>query len=224
METLHRLNISLHILAGTLALITGFVVLFLAKGNQKHIRYGRYFLWTLSVVILTGLFGVIVFRRNTFLLIITLLSGYTAFSGVRTLRLKGRRPQLLDGLVPVGIMSAAGYYLYYIQSIGMFWAPVIIYSTLGALFWVTLYDLSRFFLSRVTRQKLYITEHIYKLVSSFIAITSAFTGTVLPQYQPYSQILPTVFGITYIVVAAVYFYKKPLNRPVCLPVADNQQV
>ncbi|QMU28803.1 hypothetical protein [Adhaeribacter radiodurans] len=222
METLHRLNISLHVLAGTLALIAGFVVLFLAKGNQKHVRFGRYFLWALSVVILTGLLGVIVFKRNTFLLVITLLSGYTAFSGIRTLRLKGQRPQLLDALVPVGVMSAAGYYLYYIQSIGMFWAPVVIYSTLGALFWVTLYDLSRFFLSQTRRQRLYITEHIYKLVSSLIAITSAFTGTVLPQYQPYSQILPTVFGLTYIVVAAVYFFKKPVNRSIRLPITADQ--
>lgn len=221
MESLHRVNISIHILAGTLALIAGFMVIFLAKGNQKHIRYGRYFLITLSVVILTGLLGVIVFKRNTFLLVITLLSGYTAFSGVRTLRLKGQRPQWLDGIVPVGVMGAAGYYLYYIQSIGMFWAPVVIYSTLSALFWVTLYDLSRFFISRAKRQKLYITEHIYKMVSSLIAITSAFTGTVLPQYHPYSQILPTVFGLIYIVAAALYFYKRPVRRNSGLPTTAN---
>ncbi len=212
MDLLHKLNIGIHVAAGILALLVGFIIIFIRKGNRKHIRFGRWFLLAISLVILTGLIGVFVFKRNTFLLVITLLSAYNAFSGVRIMRLRGRRPALLDAIITLIVLSAAGYYIYYIRSMGMFWAPVIIYSTICALVAITLYDLSRFLISTKRLNQLYLFEHIYKMVSSLIAVTSAFTGTVLPQYQPYSQILPTVFGLMYITGACIYYRPKSLIR------------
>jgi hypothetical protein len=32
------------------------------------------------------------------------------------------------------------------------------------------------------------------MISAFSGLLSAFTGTVFPQYQPYSQFLPSVLG------------------------------
>ena len=39
-------------------------------------------------------------------------------------------------------------------------------------------------------------EHLWKLVSTYGALLSAFSGNVLGQYQPYSQFLPSVFGVS----------------------------
>jgi hypothetical protein len=211
MESLHHLNIILHVLAGSIALLTGVIALSVKKGGKYHTRVGRYFMWMIIVVIITGLVGVFVFRRNNFLLVITLLSGYNCFSGIRVIRLRGKSPAPMDYIVPLVVMASAFYYLYYISSTGLYWAPGIIYSTIGALFLVTLYDLSKIFLSPGLLQKAYRYEHVYKMISALSGITSAFSGTVFPQYQPYSQFLPSLMGLVYIIVIFIRFSNKRLK-------------
>ena len=67
------------------------------------------------------------------------------------------------------------------------------YSALGTLLAVTAYDLSRLgWRARWRRSPAWRYEHIWKMVSAYAALLSAFTGTVLAQYQPYSQFLPSV--------------------------------
>lgn len=207
MELLHRINIGIHVISGIVALLIGAVILFLRKGNGLHVKTGKWYIKAMIIVVLTGLIGVLVFKRNIFLLLVTILSGYTAWSGVRTLRLRGEKPLLVDILVPIGAMITALGYLYYLQHAGLFWAPVVTGSILSALFFVTFYDLLRLTLTFKIRSKLYLYEHIYKMMSSFIALTSAFTGTIFPNYKPYSQILPGVLGWLYIIGAIIYFSK-----------------
>src|SRR6187551_3258110 len=133
MENLHTINILVHVFAGIIALIAGFVAIGTKKGGSNHVTAGRMFIRIISLVIVTGLLGVFVFHRNTFLLVITLLSGYTAYSGIRALRLRGNKPAFIDYAIPIVVLASGFYYLYYISSIGFFWDPMIIYSTLGAL-------------------------------------------------------------------------------------------
>lgn len=208
MEWAHRLNIIVHICFGSIALLLGLITMVVPKGKGLHVKTGRWYVKTMVVVVVTGLFGVLVFKRSIFLLVVTILSGYTAWSGVRTLRLKGTRPFWYDYTVPLISLGIAGGYVYYLQRTGMFWAPVVTYSILGALLVVCLYDVLRAVMSVKVRKRLWLSEHIYKMTSSFIAITSAFTGTVFGDYKPYSQILPGLLGWIYIIGAMIYFARR----------------
>lgn len=210
MELIHHINIIIHVLAGTIALLTGLTALSVTKGGKLHIRFGWHFTRMIVIVILTGLIGIFIFRRNNFLLVITLLSAYNCFSGIRALRLNGRRPDRVDYLAPVIVTGSALYYLYYIQASGLYWSPVIIYSTLGALFLVTTYDLLKWAMPAAFLQKAVMYEHVYKMISAFSAITSAFSGTVLSQYKPYSQFLPSVIGMICIIVTFIRLRNKQI--------------
>src|ERR1044072_1329958 len=208
MELIHHINIIIHVVSGSIALRTGLTALSVCKGGKLHIRFGWYFTRMIILVILTGLVGIFVFRRNNFLLVITLLSAYNCFSGIRALRLKGRRPEAIDYLAPVIVTGSALYYLYYIQSAGLYWSPVIIYSTLGALFLVCTYDLLKWAMPGSLLQSAVLYEHVYKMISAFSAITSAFSGTVLSQYKPYSQFLPSAIGMICIIVIFIRIRNK----------------
>ncbi len=208
MQPLHHLNILFHVIAGSIALMTGGIALIVRKGSTAHIRFGLYFMRMIIVVITTGLIGVFVFKRNNFLLVITLLAAYNCFSGIRVIRLRGQPPATIDYVIPLIVITAGLYYLYYISTSGLYWSPVIIYSTIGALFLVTGYDLCKIFFPKDLRQKALGYEHIYKMVSAYSGITSAFTGTVFPLYQPYSQFLPSVIGLAYIIVTFIMFSNK----------------
>ncbi|SHN10528.1 hypothetical protein SAMN05216311_105179 [Chitinophaga sp. CF418] len=211
---IHHINIAIHVSTGILALLSGLAAAIFNKQVKKHRWLGRYFMWMMIFVIITGLAGVFVFKRNTFLLVITMLSGYNCFSGIRTIRLQGQKPAFVDYLAPVMVMAAAVYYLYYVYAMGLYWAPVIIYATIGSLFMVTIYDLCRGMMPDNTRKKAMPYEHVYKMLSALSALASAFTGTVLPQFKPYSQFLPSMAGLTCIIIIFIrlgnrqLFYKR----------------
>lgn len=194
LELLHKTNIIAHVVAGTIALLVGIVILLLKKGEKWHIKMGRVFLYLLIVVIFTALIGVFIFGRNTFLLVITILSGYQGFSGYRILKTKSNTVYWIDILAGFVSIIVVSYYLYYLKKIGLYWAPVVIYSTVGTLILYVIYDFSRYFIPKTKYGKLWLYEHIFKMIGAFTALLAAFSGTVFSNYQPLSQILPSAIG------------------------------
>jgi hypothetical protein len=208
---LHQANITTHVMAGSLALLIGFAIIFITKGSQTHKKVGRVFLYLLCIVIFTGLMGVLAFGRHTFLLLITVLSGYFGFSGYRTLRTKSNNVLWMDVLLGVLALIIAGYYVYYMKTIGMFWQPVVTYSTIGALAMIVSYDFLRYLIPSSKYRKLWLFEHIYKMFGAFTALLSAFSGTVFAHYQPYSQLLPSIFG-TLLSLGFIGYYAIKLSK------------
>ncbi len=208
LSVIHKINIAVHIIAGSSALIVGLMALIVKKGKKLHRLTGRLFLILMTIVIITGLIGVFVFGRNTFLLVITVLSGYQAFSGYRAIKAKSNVPRFTDIFICLLSLVSVLYFLYYFKSIGMIWSPVIIYSTVGYLLLMIVYDLGRYFIPTKTYGNLWLYEHILKMVSAFTGLLSAFSGTVFPQYQPYSQFIPSILGT----LAAICFMIAVPNR------------
>lgn len=209
---LHQLNIGIHIFSGCIALLLGAFILLYKKGGKKHKRIGRIFLFFLSIVIVTGLLGVLLFKVNTFLLVLTLLSGYNGYSGYRIIKSKSNVPKFQDIFVSLITLSSGIYFLYYLKSIGMIWSPVIIYSTLGFLFLIITYDLLRYLIPSKKYKNLWIYEHIYKMIAAFTALLAAATGTVFPEHKPYSQFLPSVFGTVLTIGFIIYYYRKRRSK------------
>ncbi len=207
-EFWHKANIIVHVATGMVALLLGLVALTTPKGGKTHRKSGTIFLYFLTIVVITGLLGVLIFKVNQFLLVITILSGYNAYSGMRVLKNKTCKINFQDILVGLFAVSSGIYFLYYIKNIGMIWSPLIIYSTLGALFTIVLYDLLRYLIPRKKYGNLWLYEHIYKMVSAFTALLAAATGTVYDEFQPHSQYLPSLFGTLLAIGFITYFYRK----------------
>ena len=208
METLHLVNIVVHVLTGTLGLLLGVLAIVAAKGKKLHTKSGRWFLRLLSVVCITGLFGIFVFERNHFLIVITLLSAYQGYSGYRILQVKSNAFYWQDLMAAILTISSCFYFIYYFQSIGMFWSPVIIYSTVGWLSAVILYDILRYFIPKNKYKNLWLKEHIIKMIAAWSALFSAFTGTVFENYQPHSQYVPSLIGNLIILYFLIRFSRK----------------
>ena len=205
---LHLTNIIMHVTAGSIALLIGIGALLTKKGGRIHTKSGILFLLLLVVVIATGLVGVFVFKRNTFLLVITILSGYFGFSGYRTLQTKSNQPKWIDILAAISAILCVFYFVYYFKSIGMMWSPLIIYSTVGTLLMITAYDFIRYLIPKAKYGNVWLYEHIFKMIGAFSALLSAFSGTVFEAYQPYSQFLPSVFGTLMQIGFIIYYYRK----------------
>ena len=209
MQTLHTINIIVHVLFGTLGLIIGLVTLVFQNQNQRHIRYGRYFLYALTVVVITAFIGILFFRSNPFLLILTLLAGYVGYSGYRTVRLREKKSSTIDGLLAGSVLIAGVLYLRSMQLAGGNWSPAVVYPTLSALLLVVGYDLVKHIWLFQRLKAWWLYEHIYKMMSAYSALASAFAGTVFSQYKPFSQILPSTFGV---ILIAFFIWKQTQKR------------
>ena len=102
-----------HILAGAVALLAGIVPMIARKGGGNHRLWGKVYFWAMFIICLTAI--VLQFYRFTiFLLLITVLSFYAAFSGYRSLFRKnperGRGPTWLDwGGALIALVSGVSF-------------------------------------------------------------------------------------------------------------------
>ncbi len=188
---LHTINIVIHVAFGTAALLIGLVTMLTMERLSIHRRYGRWFLLALLGVVFTAALGVVFFRSSSVLVILTLISGYVAYSGYRVIRLRNSRPKPADTLISLAVLIAClGYGWTARNTPG--WSPAVVYPTLGALFLVAGYDLLKYSWLFDRLKSAWLYEHIYKMLSAYNALLSAFLGTVFPHHKPYSQLGPTV--------------------------------
>jgi uncharacterized membrane protein len=160
----HRANIYFHIASGTLALAAGFVALVSTKGSQPHRRAGRWFLVSMCGIWVTAAIGLALFDFRAFLATVTLLTMSTSFSGYRALILRGARPRRVDTFVA------------------------------GALLGWNTFDVLRLVLPAGWLRRVWIHEHVAKMMASYLAVIATFAATVLPAYQPWAAGVPAIAG------------------------------
>ena len=191
---LHWLNLVVHVLFGAAALLLGAVAILSVKGRQLHRRAGRMFLYAYAMVIGTAVLGLLAFDFRSFLAVVTIMSLYDAFAGYRALRLRGRRPQLVDRVASVVGMCTPWIFIAVIRRLHQPWSPVLTWSILGGLLLWSGYDLLRNVLPVAWLRKVWVQEHLLKMMGAYIAISSAAAGTIFPGAMPWAAIVPSVAG------------------------------
>ena len=192
--TAHVANILLHICGGTVALIAGFIALISRKGGSLHIRAGRFFIYAYFVIVITAILGIAVFEFRSFLAVATIASSYDVFAGYRALSLRGRRPEPLDIAMSVLALLAPGVFIVAIAALHKPWSPALSWSVLGGLLALSVYDLLRIWLPFQWLQRVWLQEHLYKMLAAYIAVTATAGATLFPRLQPWSALVPVIVG------------------------------
>jgi hypothetical protein len=190
----HIANILLHILGGTVGLIAGLFALVTRKGGRLHIRAGRLFIYAYCVIVVTAILGIVVFEFRSFLAVATIASSYDVFAGYRALRLRGRRPQLPDVIASVLAFAAPGVFVFAMHFLHKPWSPALTWSVLGGILLLSAYDLLRLWLPRRWLERVWVQEHLYKMLAAYIAISATAAATILPRFMPWSALLPVICG------------------------------
>lgn len=194
MLSVHFINIAIHVVAGSIGLLIGFVLLGRAKGTSFHRRWGRRFSLATLVVCLTAAIGSTFFRFIPLFAVLNVVVCYQLISGWRVIYTKENGPELFDGIwTLIGLAATVALVPVLIHQPGDT-APVILYSTLGALALLLMYDSARWIFPKKWHRTVWLYEHMYKIISALFAMLSAMVGNVVRFGQPWSQILPTVAG------------------------------
>ena len=96
----------IHILFGTLALLSAAVAVSSAKGKKIHKLSGSTYFWSTTAIFLTAI-PMSIISSNIFLFLVAIFSFYLAFAGMRFAKNKKGIPTKLDWIA-VGLMIASG--------------------------------------------------------------------------------------------------------------------
>lgn len=203
---LHWANIAVHAGTGSLALLFGLVAICAPKRGPNHRRFGYAFLYAYAVVVVTAAIGILAFEFRSFLAVVTVVSFYDAFAGYRALQLRGARPQPLDIVAAMAGLCTPWFFIAMMRRLHQPWSPVLTWSVLGGLVVTSSYDLLRTIIPITYLRRTWIQEHLLKMIGAYIAISSAFAGTVFPHQMPLAAILPSAVGET---VALVFLVIGP---------------
>ncbi len=194
MDLAHLANILLHIGSGTVAILIGFYLLMRPKGSAEHRRWGRRFGFFTAVVVISAATGLLLFRFLPLFAVLTVLVGYQLLSGWRVIYTQAKGPALQDACWTA--LTAAGALLLTPILLARHQGdPAVLWSTLGALCCILLYDSLRWLFPAWWHARLWRYEHLYKMIASIFAMLSALAGNVLRDWQPWSQLVPSVLGI-----------------------------
>lgn len=195
--------ITIHAVAGMIALITGTISVIAKKGGKVHKKSGKVFFYGMIVAGSSGIIASLLPEHyNPFLFVVGLFSIYLVVSGYRALgftKIKTKAQLRPDILLAWGMMVVAvlmvlfgGYVLIKIDTIGI---VLLIFGVIA--FFNGYTDLKAFRNLKTLRAKA-IRLHIGKISGGYIAAFTAFlvTNQILPTLL--SWLLPTVFGTIFI--------------------------
>jgi hypothetical protein len=204
----------IHIISGTFAVLAGTVAVSVPKpfraSGPLHRRAGRVFQRLMALVLGTAALMTII-RFNAYFAGLTAAALMGVFSGERVLRRKnGERATALDWMVTLAIIAVASYLGYLLATRQVTKnVPVVralSYGTLG----YALYDVYRFLAPRAWpfRPRLWLYEHIVKMIGGYSGAVAAFSGSVLVMFPPPWRQLWATFAGWILATAMVVYYAR----------------
>lgn len=210
MPDLHTLNIITHITAGSIAIITGTLVLSRRKGDAAHRTAGRVTLTLAILCVSTALIGAFLFRGKLDLMGASLIISYNLWAGVRALKLKqnGRHPA---DLVPAMLVVISGACLFAMSQVAgrLNWQPDLVYATAGSLLTYGSWDMLRTLLPLRWRIWLNPAEHAFRMAGLIAALMSVAAATLVP--SPYVALGVSAGGSVIAFVFAFRAARKALG-------------
>ena len=200
--------LSIHILAGTIALLCAALAVSSEKGKKFHVLSGRTYFWCMAVIFLTAI-PMSIINSNTFLFLIAIFSFYLAFAGMRFAKNRKSIATTIDWIA-VSLMILSG--------LGM-WALAITYFISDNSQYITLlvfgfialalgYGDYRSHKNKTATGKERIAKHLTNMMAGTIAVITAVL-VVNVNIEPIWiwWVLPTV------VITPIIFYwnKKTLS-------------
>lgn len=208
----HGFNVAVHVTAGALGLLVGIMPMVSQKGGERHRLFGQAFVPCATLALLSATVGVVFFDPPPALIAATLTAGYQFVGGLRALSLRDRGPGLLDALLAVACLAACAWLVTTMGSGTRSWPPALGYGTAGYLSLIAVYDLSRHAWARAWLAHARPLDHGLKMTSAYFAMLSAGAGNVLRDYQPLSQVGPSLLGIAVAIVLTVFYLRNRKGR------------
>jgi uncharacterized membrane protein len=168
-----------HVLAGITVLLLGVVSFANRKGSKNHILIGRVYVGSMWWICLSGITLISIYRFSMFLLVISVMTFYASFSGIRILRRKKAKKEAwydwfvsaITGLFGLALIAYGLYRIVLDQN----YILALLSGIFGFFTAVAAYQDIRIFLqTERPTGTWWIQQHISAMGGSYIAAITAF--------------------------------------------------
>ena len=178
-----KIIITIHILAGTIALLCAALAVSSKKGKRLHVLSGRAYFWSMATIFLTAI-PMSIISSNIFLFLIAIFSFYLAFAGMRFARNRKGIATSLDWIaVSLMILSGLGMLIlaaiYFLNSNTQY----IVLLVFGFLSITLGYADFRSYKNNSATGKERISRHLSNMMGGTIAVITAVV-VVNPPFEP----------------------------------------
>jgi len=202
----------LHIIAGTIGLVSGTVNMIRKKGDTYHRLVGLFFLCSMLTVSFSS-FALSIIHPNYFLFIVGVFTLYLVTTGQRYLSLKNlgfsQQPTFIDWALTIMMFLLGfvfiGFGIYYLMRQSSFGIVFIVFGTIGLIMAKT--DIKNY-RGKSKIKNVWLTIHLQRMSAAYIAALTAllavnFPNGLLPNYlafapwlMPSSIVTPLIFKWT----------------------------
>ncbi len=217
MGTVLKAMLIVHVIAASVALLTGALAIILKSNTPRHKPVGRIYFWSMTLVCITATW-ISVAKNLQFLFLIGIFTYYATLIAYRALKLKelhrGQKPHALDWVIEgVAGLSFLGMLVFsvvvYLQSQS---SEAIIPFVFGALGVWGVYRNVRAFIKGPTETLYWLKKHIGNMCGSYIGAITAFTVNQ-SSHIPLNPIILWL-GPTLIITPIIVFeLKKVKSKP-----------
>ena len=178
METIFTILLIIHIIAGSIGLLTGTINIIKKKGDKAHKSVGKFFFYSM---LMNGFAGLIMslIHRNDFLLIVAVFSIYMVATGQRFLSLKQlhkeQKPKTIDWILTYTMLVFAFLFITYgsyllINKVN-FGIVLLVFGVVSCL--MAIKDI-KVYKGNIKEKNYWLLLHIQRMVGSYIAALTAF--------------------------------------------------
>jgi uncharacterized membrane protein len=204
MELIFKILLIIHIIAGSVALLTGTINIARKKGDKLHKNVGLFFLYGMIINGVAGLLMTLI-HSNLFLFIIGIFSIYMAATGQRYLYLKGllkgEKAKTIDWILSaLMLLFGTGFIVYGILILLSKNNFGIVLLVFGSISISMVYQDFKNYKGQNTIKNFWLLVHIQRMMGSYIAALTAFlvvNNTILPGVVAW--LLPTLIIVPLII-------------------------
>ncbi|MBL0024239.1 MAG: hypothetical protein WBP08_19380 [Saprospiraceae bacterium] len=178
MDTIFRTFLVIHIIAGTIGLLSGTINIIRKKGDKKHKLAGKFFLYGMLTVGLSA-FVLSLMHTNYFLFIVGVFTFYMAATGDRYLSLRELRttqkPKLIDWILTISMLlfgvAFIGFGIYHLINGENFGIVFIVFGFIGLR--MVSKDIQNY-KGKTEIVNYWLVAHLQRMIGAYIAALTAF--------------------------------------------------
>jgi len=168
-----QILLPIHILGGTIALLSAIMAILSEKGKKIHVLSGRTFFWSMLTIFLTAI-PMSIITSNIFLFLIAFFSFYFAFAGIRFARNRKGIATTSDWIA-VGLMILSGVGMWTLVAVlfmnnNSMYIPLLVFG-FGAI--VLGYGDFKSHKNKTAIGKERIVRHLVSMIAGTIAVITA---------------------------------------------------
>jgi len=217
MDILFKIFLIIHIIGGSVGLITGTINIIRKKADKNHRLIGNIFVYGMMTAGFSALI-LSILHPNYFLFIVGVFTLYMISTGKRYIYLKllgsKQQPKTLDWVISIAMLifgiAFIGFGIYFLIKQNYFGAVFLVFGYLGIRFVMT--DINNF-KGKLKSKNYWLLAHLQRMIGGYIAALTAFlvvNVAYLPQVPAFVfWLLPTLIFLPLILKwSRMYEVKK----------------